>query len=62
VTALLLENMKNASQIADKQSQEIKELSAKLSAIQTTVAINQIPQKATHLQWQRRRKKCILDK
>jgi hypothetical protein len=37
-----LENMKNASQIADKQSQEIKELSAKLSAIQTTAAINQI--------------------
>jgi hypothetical protein len=46
VTALLLENMKNASQIADKQSQEIKELSAKLSTIQTTAAINQIAQKS----------------
>jgi hypothetical protein len=46
VTALLLENMKNASQIADKQSQEIKELSAKLSAIQTTAAINQIAQRS----------------
>jgi hypothetical protein len=46
VTALLLENMKNASQIADKQSQEIKELSAKLSAIQTTAAINQLAQKS----------------
>jgi hypothetical protein len=46
VMALLLKNMKNASQIADKQSHEIKKLSAKLSAIQTTAAINRIAQKS----------------
>jgi hypothetical protein len=41
VTALLLENMKTTSQIADKHSQEISDLAAKVSALTASTMSNQ---------------------
>jgi hypothetical protein len=46
VTALLLENMKNTSQMADKHSQEIKELSTKVTELSANAAIGQSAQKS----------------
>lgn len=46
VTALLVENMKVTSQIAEKQSQELKELTSKVSALSATTTLSQLAQKA----------------
>jgi hypothetical protein len=46
VTALLLENMKNTTQIAEKQSQEIRDLTAKVSALSADTVLHQLAQKS----------------